>query len=512
MLRCIARPYPAPVKLKRPSWLENYSPDRCLRLWKGSCLTMQRTSSTHARPRVAIVGAGLGGVTLGIGLAQRGVPVHIYEAAEGFGEIGAGVTMGPNAVQALGLLSPALLQAFEMLMTSNASSNNGAAGTFLTFRRGLAGGELQPTLGTPQADIADDQSDVLFHLSNSDAAPSWTQTPVRMAVHRARFLDAIVKHLPPGSVTFRKTLTEIRATANHQAVDLFFADGTSAAHDLVVGCDGIKSIARQFVHGDGDGDGNEAMAQFAGEYAYRALVPAGKFQERLGTEKAMNGQLYVGSGRYIVTYPVEHGEFVNVVAVAHAPVWEHDAWLVPCAREDVLADFAAWDGRLLDLLTEYGGRDKWGLFHHVVSRPYYRGRVCLLGDSAHATTPHLGAGAGQAIEDAYILAELLAGEGQEGGTADTDIQALFAAYDAVRRPRSQQLVRWSYLTGLTYALQEQNAKENNGLEGMEKVLGERLRWLYGVDLAAHLEEAKGIRSQAGPILSSASPSSSLEPL
>lgn len=430
--------------------------------------------------KVAIVGGGLGGVILAIGLLRRHVPVHIYEAAGGFGEIGAGVTMGPSAVTALGLISPDLLEAFKTHMTSDSTGGL----TFLTFRRGMS--LESPNQGHLDSDAgpADPGDDILFSLPSAEAAPGWTATPARMAVHRARFLDEIIKHVPTDSVSFHKTLTSIRDMDDDGgAVELLFADGTSASYQAVIGCDGIKSITRRYVQG------GSTAPQFADEYAYRALVPMNEFQALMGVDKSTNGQMYLGHGRYIITYPVEHGETVNMVGVVRTStggVWPHDNWLVNSTREDLLRDYAGWDGRLLNLLASYGTSEKWALFHYPSSSPYYRGRVCLLGDSAHATTPHLGAGAGQAMEDAYVMAELLGGADCQG--SQHKIRGLFAAYDTVRRPRSQQVVHKSYVTGFTYAFQEEGVGAD--VARIRQVLGERLRWLYMEDLATEVEDAR----------------------
>ncbi|KAK0730882.1 hypothetical protein B0H67DRAFT_478592 [Lasiosphaeris hirsuta] len=428
--------------------------------------------------KVAIVGGGLGGVILAIGLLRRHVPVHIYEAASGFGEIGAGVTMGPNAVTALGLISPDLLEALKAHMTSDSTGGH----TFLTFRRGE--NSNQGHLGG-EAGPADPEDDILFSLPSAEAAPGWTQTPARMAVHRAHFLDEIIKHVPADSVSFHKTLTNIRDKGHDGgAVELLFADGTSASYQAVIGCDGIKSAARRYVQGA------SAAPQFAGEYAYRALVPMEEFQALMGVDKSTNGQMYLGHGRYIITYPVEHGKTVNMVGVVRSStgddVWPHDNWLVSSTREDLLGDYAGWDDRLPNLLASYGTSEKWALFHHPSSSPYYRGRVCLLGDSAHATSPHLGAGAGQAMEDAYVMAELLGETDSQGG--QHKVRGLFAAYDTARRPRSQQVVRKSYVTGFTYTFQEEGVGAD--VAKIRQVLGDRLRWLYMEDLATEVEDAR----------------------
>ncbi|KAK3389749.1 salicylate 1-hydroxylase-like protein [Podospora didyma] len=419
---------------------------------------------------VAVIGGGLGGVILAIGLLHRGIPIHIYQAGKGFAEIGAGVSIGPNAVRALRLNTPHLLEAFNKHVTCNAD----APTSFLAFRRGI-----------PSPDH-DQDDDLYFDLTNEETAPNWTASPARMAVHRARFLDEIVKLIPADSVSFSKSLVDIVETDN--SVTLSFADGTSASCGAVIGCDGVRSATRRYVHGP------DAGPTFSGEYAYRALVPSDVFQTVMGAERTMNGQLYIGHGATVVTYPVEHGASINMVGIRTKPgsEWTHPSWLMPTTLQDLEADFAGWDKRLLDMLAKYGTNSKWALFHYMHDKPYYKGRVCLLGDSAHATTPNLGAGAGQAMEDAHVLAGLLGARPPKTGK---DIEAVFKAYDAVRRPRSQESIRLSGLCGRTYSFQEDGVGDDFGK--MKSVLADRLRWLLDEDLEVHFEKAKRLLLKEG---------------
>ncbi|KXX80363.1 Salicylate hydroxylase [Madurella mycetomatis] len=223
---------------------------------------------TSAVP-IAIVGGGLGGVVLAVGLLQRGVPFHIYEAAKGFGEIGAGVTFGPNAVRALASVSVDLLRAYDLHITRNA----GDTGVFISFRQGTTSGhDSAPSNGENTARDHDHLFDIRGHIT---LPPGTTQGPkqqqqqqqqprpvLRTSVHRARFLDEIVKLIPPSAVSFNKAVTSIQGSPDtdtdvntvanaNSAVTLHFTDGSSALASAVIGCDGIKSVTRSYVHGSG---------------------------------------------------------------------------------------------------------------------------------------------------------------------------------------------------------------------------------------------------------------------
>lgn len=126
----------------------------------------------------------------------------------------------------------------------------------------------------------------------------------------------------------------------------------------------------------------------------------------------------------------------------------------------------------------------WALFDMLPAPTYYKGNVVLLGDAAHASTPHQGAGAGQALEDAFILSMLL---GDKKTRCAWDIPAAFRAYDAIRRPRSQKVVSTSRAAGATYALQGQ---ARDDLDKVGEELLQRYKWIWDEDMNVQAEHAR----------------------
>lgn len=126
--------------------------------------------------------------------------------------------------------------------------------------------------------------------------------------------------------------------------------------------------------------------------------------------------------------------------------------------------------------------DVWALFDHPPAPTYYKGRLAILGDAAHASTPHQGAGAGQAIEDAFILSNLL-------GKVDSigDIEKAFSAYDAVRRPRSQRVVTTSRDAAAIYEFEAEKLRSD--LDLIKKTLESRCDWIWDEDLNQQLKKA-----------------------
>lgn len=130
---------------------------------------------------------------------------------------------------------------------------------------------------------------------------------------------------------------------------------------------------------------------------------------------------------------------------------------------------------------------QWAVFENPPLSRYTRGHVAILGDAAHASTPHQGAGAGQAIEDVHVLMELL---GDARVVTRPHAQAAFHAYDAIRRPRSQQVVTTSRDMGSLLSLRlDMTDLEETDLIG---TLNKRLGWLWDLDVPDQAERARRI--------------------
>ncbi|KAF2244156.1 mannitol 1-phosphate dehydrogenase [Trematosphaeria pertusa] len=417
---------------------------------------------------IAIVGGGLGGLALAIGLLKHGIHIHIFEAAPVFSEIGAGVTFGANATRALGLIDEALLEGYKKHATFN--ENREHDDTFASLRWGM----------DERKDGGKKAGELMWHLVDKWHPEFAKQIGVRArsCIHRARLLDVLVSLVPEGTTSFGKSFEGVEEQPDG-TLRLHFVDGTTATASALIGCDGIKSKVREIVCDPA------VQASYAGEYAFRAMVPKAEAERALGPELARNGQIYCGYGAYMINYPVEHGDFTNMVAIPLDPdkSWDQDEWTVPTTKDEFVRYFEGWFPPLVDLIQRYCLPSKWALFNLRHSAPYCRGRMCLLGDSAHATTPHMGAGAGMAMEDAYILSNLIA---SMRGSAS--IEAAFRAYDAVRRPRTQQLVENSLNAGVALDLTLPGVGDDT--DALKEWLETRYRWLWHEDLEAQLEKAK----------------------
>jgi salicylate hydroxylase len=233
---------------------------------------------------VAVVGGGIGGLILTLSLLSHAVPVTLYEAAPKFGEIGAGVSFGPNASRAMELISPHIYEAFEARATHNQSAEK--ANAWFDFQYGEECGGNR-TVGEK----------ILTLNCNGGQA----------SVHRAHFLDELVKLLPDGVARFGYRVIDF-VDEGSNGIALHFANGQQKRHDAIVGCDGIKSKIRSSLLGN---DHPATQAAYSGKYAYRGLIPMDEAKALLGVDLAENSQMYLGRHGHILTFPIEKGKTMN---------------------------------------------------------------------------------------------------------------------------------------------------------------------------------------------------------
>ena len=226
------------------------------------------TVSKTKRFEIAIIGGGIAGLTLAIALHHRGIPLTVYEQAPQFGEIGAGVSFSPNAVQAMKVCHQGVFEAFEKVCTRNVWPEKQKV--WFDYLDGYAG----PTPGQERQDIA-------FTIRNSLG---------QNGVHRAAYLVEIVKLVPKEIARFGKKLVDIEENGSNGRLTMKFEDGSSAEADAVVGCDGIKSKVRQIIVGK---DHPSAHPSYTHKYAYRGLAPMEEAIKAVGEELAVNSCMHV---------------------------------------------------------------------------------------------------------------------------------------------------------------------------------------------------------------------------
>ncbi|KAI9642265.1 hypothetical protein NHQ30_009067 [Ciborinia camelliae] len=425
--------------------------------------------STSNQPKksfhVAICGGGIGGL--------------LYEAASAFAEIGAGVSFGPNSVRAMELIDPAIKHGFENCVTNNGSPEE--RDIWFDFRIGMAEEGWKDFKAGPPVK----EGEFLTQVVAKDCGQA--------SVHRAHFLDELVKLVPDENARFGKRVEKVEEKGDR--LQMTFQDGTTAEADAVIGCDGVKSRTRHMVLGD---DHEATLPVFSGKYAYRGLIPMEKAIGAVGESLARNSQIYLGHHGHVLTFPIEKGATMNVVAFRTKKdgQWENEKWVLPMKESDMFEDFEGWGKNVKNILSLMEKPDVWALFDSLPAPTYYKGRLVLLGDAAHASTPHQGAGAGQAIEDAFILSNLLG-----DCTEVSQLESVFKAYDEVRRPRSQKVVTTSREAAELYEFESKEVvggeDKDVDIEEMKKRLRERCKWIWNEDLGEQLARARGLMRGEG---------------
>ena len=339
--------------------------------------------------RLAIVGAGLGGLTAGIALRRAGFAVDIYEAAPVLGEVGAGLTLSRG--------SQAVFRELGIQDRVAAFACRSSSLPFMHYRSGavLAGA-----------------------YDNSNGSPDDGTADVGRQIHRADLHRVLVEAFAergPGVMTGH-LLTSVEQDSG--GVTATFANGEHGDADILIGADGVRSVIREAVIASD-------KPRFTGQLAYRFLVPAARAARFMGSGRA---GVYIGPRRTFNRYTLRGGAVVNCVGIVASDAWADEGWSNPASREEMQQAFAGWHKDVLGLIGEADAAIKWGLFDRAPLPAWTKNRISLLGDAAHAMLPFLGMGAAMAIEDGMILARAFGME--------ADPLVALARYEAARLPRT----------------------------------------------------------------------------
>ena len=352
--------------------------------------------------RIAIVGGGIGGLTLALALRQRGLAADVFEQAAVLTEVGAAVALSANStreLQRLGVLDEIAAVSTEPTELIYRSWKDG--------RRIAAHSVRQESLYRDRFD-----------------APYF-------GIHRADLQRILSKAV--GSDELRLGHRLVNLEAQGDAISLEFANGHVAQADLVVGADGVRSVVRRWV------TGTEGTV-YSGTSAFRGIVPASRLPS-LPDPQAI--QFWMGPDAHLLHYAIGGaGQDVNYLAVVEGPaIWpQADSSTAELQPNEALDAFRGWHPAVTEMIGATPHTLRWGLFVVPHLLRWHRGRAVLLGDSAHAMVPHQGQGANTTIEDAITLAELLQ------GSEARDLDGMMHRYQALRRARTRKIQRSSWMT------------------------------------------------------------------
>lgn len=344
--------------------------------------------------RIAVVGAGLGGLTCAAFLQREGFAVTVYEQAPTFSRIGAGIILSANVMKVL-------------------------------RRLGLERHLLETGI-SPDAFVsrAWDTGETLYELT-LDAASEQRFGGPYINVHRGDLHAVLETAVRPGSIAFGHCLVGLEPAG--EAMRLVFENGQRHDADIVIGADGIRSKVRDILLG-------AEPPRFTGRAALRAIFPT----ERLRGHALRDCTKWWGPDRHLLAYfMTRRRDEVYLMGSVPAASWDSEELSLPAPREEFIEAFAHFHAdirRVVEAATEVTvmpicdreRHDRWS-----------GGRIVLLGDACHPVRPYMAAGGAMAVEDAAILSRCLAAF-RSGDPAEA-----FRCYEATRIPRVGEVQRIS---------------------------------------------------------------------
>ncbi|KIK34329.1 hypothetical protein CY34DRAFT_26880 [Suillus luteus UH-Slu-Lm8-n1] len=376
--------------------------------------------STNPKFRVAICGAGIGGLALAVAIgkfAGRDIHIDLYEAHDTVTTAGSGIAVSNRTSEVMKELG--IYEDISRVATKPSSSSDGP-----TYRR-----SKMPHGGFK------------WFQHNPKLMPS--------SLHRQDLIDILRQYLPSScSLQFNKRLTRYDKQSSGSII-LHFADDSTSTTDVLIGADGLHSSVRKTLFETLDEDvvdpskiRHYSDPSWTGTFIYRNVIPAKKLSELDPNHVALKGFLL-----HVVSYPVAQGTLINVVAYVtdeeKAGTSFEGHWVSTVSPEEVQEPYRDFEPAVKQLLECFENPSRWAL--QVVNElplAVYD-RVGLLGDACHAMTPFYAAGAGQALEDAFVLGRLLA----HPLTTLDNVSAALKTYQDVRLPFAQFVARESARTG-----------------------------------------------------------------
>ncbi len=393
-----------------------------------------------------ISGAGVAGLTTAVALSRAGLRVTVLERGTLIEDTGAGIQLSPNAtgrLRQLGLLD-------RVAKFASAPEN-------LRIRNFADGRDLARL---PLGPISE------FRWG----APC-------LVIHRADLMRCLVEACAAEpAISLRTGMTTTGFAVGNHGVEVGARRGEEIIRlrgDVLLGADGLKSVLRERF-----GLGLTDAPVTSGRSAWRALV---RSADAPTASRNLETGLWLGPQAHLVHYPVRHGEFINVVAIAEDAWGEaarngeagEDLWAMAGEAQEISPAFAKWHVEARQLVGSVREWRRWPLFDRNPVPRWRMDRIALLGDAAHPMLPFYAQGAAQAIEDATALGDAFARHGAE-------VNAALEDYERARTARAGAVVIASRKQGAIYHMRGPLAMARNLVMrnlGANRMLG-RLDWLY----------------------------------
>lgn len=356
---------------------------------------------------IAVVGAGIGGAAAAALLQNAGFDVELFEQAESFSRLGAGIHIGPNA-----------MRVFRKIGLESQLEQMGSHPDFWFSREGHTGEYLSRI---PLGEFARKEYGAAY-----------------ITIHRGDMHELQINSLKPGTVHYGKRLESLHEEDGY--VRLMFKDGSEVHADLVIGADGIHSKVRETLLG-------VEVPTYSGWVAHRALI-RGENLRKFADEFEPCVKWWRPDSHMMVYYTTaKRDEYYFVTGVPHE-AWDFQGPFVDSSQEEMLSAFEGYHPTVQNLIRSTENITKWPLLNRNPLPLWSRGRLVMLGDACHPMRPHMAQGACMAIEDAAILARCL----EETGASD--YETAFSLYEGTRKDRATQVQEVS--NGNTFLLKQED--------------------------------------------------------
>ena len=358
----------------------------------GEHRSVGRLECRGVRMKVLVAGGGIGGLVAAIALTQRNIEVELFDQQTEPRELGAGIAIFANGARVLSSLG---------IDDSLEPSRHYSPGS--RIRSGKSGRIIA------ELRLAE------FHEARFGArAYDLHRGDLRQALMAA----AGTKH----SVKIHLGQRVAAVIQEPEGIAVETEQGMRATGDALVGADGIHSVVRREIAGPD-------APRFSGEVVWRALVR----RDRLtGMSSTPFSTVWTGSDRHFLQYPVRGGSLLNIGGFIQSDQWRSESWTERGDRTVFASLFSAFHPAVREIIESADECFVQAIHERAPLSHWFKGRAVLLGDACHAMPPHMGQGAGMALEDAIVLARTMA-DGRQ------NLEDAFRSYQLKRKPRVDRL-------------------------------------------------------------------------